>query len=98
MRKWRQLKQNLTRKEVKTLLGEPLGMNVGGHLGEAGGRATGATLGPPLEVWTYSYERPDHASGRIVGLAGFSLTDGVLVGWVEPEWTSVDPNPPSGEP
>jgi hypothetical protein len=98
MRKWRRLRQRLTRKEVRVLLGEPLGVSLGDDSRAAPPAAHPAARGadPALETWTYAYQRASGGDERITGQVSFSTADGVVVAWVEPDWTLVRaPDPPT---
>jgi hypothetical protein len=76
MQQWRRLKHQMTRKEVRALLGEPA-------------RIEAAVAGaPPRERWTYEYERA--AGGdRLAGQVEFALPDGAVAAWVEPDWRAL---------
>lgn len=81
---WRGLKADLTRKEVRRVLGEPLRVE---------------PSAPPervLERWIYAYEargarpEPGQAVGRLAGMLLFA-PDGRLVTWEEPDWERLAP-------
>ena len=79
MQCWRRLKPRMTRKEVVTLLGEPARVEAA------------PPDSPEHERWRYEYERSGGeetgtASRRMGGTVSFSLSDGALVAWSEPEW------------
>jgi hypothetical protein len=72
---WRRLKYRLTRKEVRALLGEPARVE-----------ATASTLGN-VERWSYEYEQIDKAAARLAGTVEFTLPDGIVTAWSEPDWS-----------
>jgi hypothetical protein len=74
LQQWRCLKHRMTRKEVRTVLGEPARIDA---------NAPGS---PPSERWTYEYERSGEASARLTGIIEFALPDGTVATWVEPDW------------
>jgi hypothetical protein len=77
MQQWRRLRHQMTRKEVRALLGEPA-------------RIEPATPGSPVrERWTYEYERSDGAADRLGGHIEFAMPDGVVAAWVEPDWRAL---------
>ncbi|HRX85403.1 MAG TPA: zinc ribbon domain-containing protein [Phycisphaerae bacterium] len=79
LQQWRLLKADLTRREVRRILGEPLRVVP----------ARGANADVP-ECWTYVYEPvgKDATVGSVSGEVRFAA-DGRLVGWSEPDWTRV---------
>lgn len=75
MRRWRELSYNLTRKEVRQLLGEPK-------------RIEAPLCADPsnVETWVYEYEVAD-APGRVVsGAVMISVDQSRVAGWTEPPW------------
>jgi hypothetical protein len=84
LQQWRMLKNNLTRKEVRRVLGEPLRVDPPEpHLVDA------------LEKWTYQYEAVRQTSQvglPVVGLVYFAA-DGRLVSWQEPAWENLGTRP-----
>jgi hypothetical protein len=77
---WRRLKLRMTRKEVRTLLGEPARVDAA------------PPAAPDCERWTYEYERG--ATGdrgvpadRLRGVVSFHVADGCVTSWEEPDWT-----------
>jgi hypothetical protein len=86
MQRWRELKYRMTRKEVRTLLGEPA-------------RIEAAPLdAPECERWLYEYETPDRRTmppdtcpapekPLVRAEVRFLLSDGALASWSEPLWS-----------
>jgi hypothetical protein len=75
MQQWRGLRHRMTRKEVRSLLGEPA-------------RVETAFVGSPaLEVWAYDYE-PVGGGARLRGAVQFMVSEGTVVAWAEPDWTA----------
>ncbi len=76
---WRRLRRQMTRREVRRLLGEPSHITV-----------TSAAE-PRMERWLYEYERDrcPRAGPSLSGFIEFELPDGVTAGWTEPDWSSV---------
>ncbi len=78
MTKWRGLKRDLTRNEVRRLLGEPLRVD---HPSP-----------PPddsLETWTYEYVSDNKASPGATGIVRFTADEGRLRSWSEPDWKAL---------
>ena len=73
MQQWRRLKHQMTRKEVRRVLGEPA-------------RVEPAPDPHGAERWTYEYERPGAPAAPLGGSLEFTLPDGTLGTWVEPDW------------
>ena len=73
MQQWRGLRHRMTRKEVRSLLGEPARVETA-HAGS-----------PALETWTYEYE-PVGGGARLCGTIQFLLSEGTLSAWSEPSW------------
>lgn len=74
MQQWRRLRHQMTRKEVRAILGEPARIEM-------------SASGPPrTERWTYAYEHSGGPVERLGGVVEFALPDGTATAWVEPEW------------
>jgi hypothetical protein len=75
MQQWRALRHRMTRKEVRSLLGEPA-------------RIETALVGcPALEVWAYGYE-PVGGGERLRGTVQFVISEGTVAAWTEPDWAA----------
>jgi hypothetical protein len=78
MQQWRRLRHQMTRKEVRTILGEPARIEM-------------PASGPPqIERWTYAYEQSGGHVERLCGAVEFALPDGTVLSWVEPDWGRLD--------
>lgn len=73
MTAWRKLKRDLTRLEVKKLLGEPV-------------LIVPQLMNTPErgEIWTYEYRSDSQAVAT--GELEFEPADGRLITWTEPDW------------
>ncbi len=71
---WRRLKLRMTRKEVRTLLGEPAQI------------VAAPADAPECERWQYYYER-GATPQRLVGQVQISVAEGCVVAWNEPDWS-----------
>jgi hypothetical protein len=78
--KWRQLRPRLTRKEVRTLLGEPARVETA-FAPDAASR----------EHWNYEYEVVGQPA-RITGDVWLDLEEGTVRAWSEPHWPDSPPN------
>lgn len=77
MRHWRELKRDLTRNEVRRVLGEPLRIE-----------RPHAPHGAEREVWVYEYAA--NATGvSMLGTLQFQAHEGRLMNWVEPDWKAL---------
>lgn len=81
LQQWRLLKANLTRREVRRILGEPL------RLVPPDGTAGGAD-----ECWTYVYvpTQSGQEAEAVQGELHFAA-DGRLMRWCEPDWPRLRP-------
>jgi hypothetical protein len=77
MQQWRRLRHQMTRKEVRIILGEPARIE------------TTATGSPGSERWRYEYECANRGTQRASGTVEFALPDGTVLAWVEPDWPTV---------
>jgi hypothetical protein len=75
MQQWRLLSHNLTRKEVRKALGEPIRIETG----EPAGAST-------AEIWTYEYEVVNRPEEHVSGTVKLSVLEGRVLSWVEPDW------------
>jgi hypothetical protein len=86
VQRWRELKYRMTRREVRTLLGEPARIEAAPPDARA------------CERWLYEYETPGKgalppvpahlaATATLRGEVRFLLADGALAGWTEPDWS-----------
>ena len=64
----------MTRKELRTLLGEPARIETVHPPGEA-----------PIERWSYEYQAVGRET-RLVGEVRLDLEEGTVRGWAEPAW------------
>lgn len=78
MQCWRRLSHKLTRKDVRTLLGEPLRIEPPARPGDAA-----------MERWEYEYAT---GAGRLRarGSIEFLAAEGRILTWTEPDWTVFD--------
>ncbi len=74
---WRRVKLRMTRREVRTLLGEPARVDAA------------PPASPDCERWIYEYERGG-TGRRLSGEIRFHLADGCAVAWTEPDWAAPD--------
>jgi hypothetical protein len=78
MQQWRGLRHRMTRKEVRSLLGEPA-------------RVETASVGSPaIEAWTYEYEATVGGS-RPRGTVHFLISEATVAAWTEPDWQMAEP-------
>ncbi len=80
MMQWRALKRSMTRQETRTLLGEPLTIEM-----------TAPSKTPASERWVYEYEIIDGQGERLSGHVEFLASEGTLSGWTEPDWSALIP-------
>jgi hypothetical protein len=73
MQLWRRLSRQLIRREVRKLLGEPL-------------RVEPPPAGSDVETWHYAYEAAAVPGPRAEGVVCFSVAEGRVITWREPEW------------
>jgi len=67
----------MTRKEVRSLLGEPARVE------------TARVSSPALEQWTYEYE-PTGGGERLRGTVQFPISEGTVSAWAEPDWRAAE--------
>ena len=82
---WRRLKFRMTRREVRSILGEPARIEVA-----PGDTSPGDA---PIERWTYAYRAADRHPGlpeRGSGRIDFAMPDGIVFGWKEPDWPGME--------
>lgn len=81
---WRKLSHQMTRRDVRALLGEAL------HVEAEDARVPGAA-----ETWTYEYLRDASTDPprRVRGWVKFLISEGRVLAWSEPAWTELDPAP-----
>ncbi len=77
MQQWRKLTTQLTRKDVRKLLGEPARVEVPGP-----GTAVS------VETWNYEYHPDGDAKLRAPAQVCFA-SDGRLLSWTEPPWNQL---------
>ena len=73
MEKWRRLNLQMTRKELRKQLGEPLRIEAAQESGQT------------VERWVFEYESVNGASRHICGKVSVS-SEGRVVAWREPDW------------
>jgi len=73
MELWRGLNMQMTRKELRRRLGEPLRID-----------AVQAE-----EKWTYEYEAVGAPEKRVRGEVTIAAPEGRVTGWTEPDWASL---------
>lgn len=79
MQKWRHLSSSTTRRELRSLLGEPKRIDL-----ET--RDDGAAI----EIWTYAYVAAgDSSSAEITGRVLILVSESRVWSWVEPDWTAL---------
>jgi len=85
MKQWRLVGHQMTRKEIRKLLGEPARI----EQQVSPGTNTGATETPlaMTEVWNYDYEVVDGSKQVTRGCVVFSVPEGRLLTWSEPDWS-----------
>ena len=80
MEKWRRLNLQMTRKELRKQLGEPLRIE------------TIRDSGQMVEKWLFEYESVNKTSQRVQGEVCLS-SEGHVVTWREPDWREVHREP-----
>lgn len=80
--KWRMLRHEMTRNEVRKLLGPPR------HILADDFRVAGAT-----ETWTYAYARAGKGieSPLVTGYVKILVAESRVLAWCEPDWDRVAP-------
>lgn len=73
--RWRKLSRSLTRRELRSLLGEPRRIDTDSPPSR-----------DPFETWIYEYESIDSPPQRICGSVVVSSSESRVVAWSEPDW------------
>ncbi len=75
MQQWRRLSHQMTRKDVRKALGEPIRIDTSDPAGAS-----------TAELWTYEYEVVDRPGQRVSGTVKLSVLEGRVLSWIEPDW------------